>query len=974
MLILLRNLAILLILSFICQNTYGEKHHRVQIDLDGRNLTEIAELGVAMNVFDFRPGLSVSGEFSETELDALVAAGFSYKILIEDMSNYYQERNRGYDIDEMNRKMREAKPRSQYPTPENFTLGSMGGFHTYSEMLDDLDAMHTLFPDLISEKLPIGTTTTIETRPVYWVRISNNPDVEQDKPKVLYTALTHARDPASMQQMLFQMWYLLENYDTDPEIQYLIDNVEMYFVPCVNPDGYVYCETTHPNGGSMHRKNMRINSNGSIGVDLNRNFGYMWGFDNSGSSPNPSMQTYRGTAPFSEPETQIQKEFAETYDFSLALNNHTFSDLLIYPWGYNDQLTPDGDIFIEYAKYLTRENNYVYGTCYETLGYFANGVSDDWFYGEQETKDKVFAFTPEAGKPSDGFWPAIHRIEEICAGHTHMNIGLARLAMEYAELTDLTGQYLSHENPEIEFSIYNMGQSSPADFSVYITPLSSSIISAGDAVNFTNMAVLDTNTGSINLELDPYLNTGAEIQFVLSLDNGSFAWNDTITKYFGEPELVFFDPCDNLDNWNTTSWGICNQQYFSPPASIADSPGQNYENNANTFITSQQAFDLSNANIAWAEFHTRFDIEAGWDYVQFMYSTDNQSTWVPLEGNLTTAGSSNQDPGQPIYDGTQSEWVLEEVDLSHLTGEEEIWFRFRLVSDHIINREGFYFDDFKLYTLDYTPSYHFFPPENISFYQHQSLELDFSDFVSWELEGEIELSWEYNEHIQIESSGPTSILIQNANNSWTGEETILFGVSDDHATREQEVQVIVEAVPAPIITGQDEVEIMQGESIVFDPLFLYVTDDHFNYPEDFSIELHDGEDYELHDDLLIVPNPSFSGLLHIPLIVNNGFQDSEVFEFGLFVDTDTDIFRQTYDSAARIFYDQMSGQLVILIPGKQDEENIELFIYTASGTTVWNDNFKSSPEIRKQLPELPAGVYIIQLRGALFATEKIILH
>ncbi len=697
---LLRSFLFIAIISFILVNSFaGEKHHRIRINLENKDLHELARLGVAMDIAEFRPGVSAMGEFSDSEIKLIYEAGFSYEVLIEDMTAYYQQRNAGYDRDELNRQMRLAEPRSDYPTPENFTLGSMGGFHTYDELLDDLDAMFALFPDLISERQPIGETTTIQGRPVYWLRISNNPEVEQDKPKVLYTALTHAREPASMQQMLFQMWYLLENYDTDPEIQYLVDNMEMYFVPCVNPDGYIYCETTHPNGGSMHRKNMRQNYDGSIGVDLNRNFGYMWGYNNSGSSPNPWAATYRGMAAFSEPETQLQKELAETYEFTLALNNHTYSDLLIYPWGYENLLTPDADIFIEYADYMTRENNYVYGTVYETLGYFGNGVSDDWFYGEQSTKEKVFAFTPEAGKPSDGFWPAIHRIEEICAGHTHMNLGLARLAMPFAEVTDLTGQYIGNEAPDVEFNIINLGQGGLADFTVSVIPLSESITGTGNPVTFSNMDVLETDNASISLELDPFLNTGAEIKFVLALDNGTFSWNDTITKYYGEPQVIFFDPCDNLDNWSTTNWGISNQQYFSAPGSIADSPGQNYPNNSNTWITTTDAFDFSEVSIVWAEFYTRFMIETNWDYAQFMYSIDGQQTWTPLAGNYTSIGGNNQDTGQPLYHGSQSQWVKEEVDLSHLVGEEEVFFRFRLVSDYIINMEGFYFDDFTLIAL-----------------------------------------------------------------------------------------------------------------------------------------------------------------------------------------------------------------------------------------------------------------------------------
>src|SRR6185503_2455375 len=108
---------------------------------------------------------------------------------------------------------------------------------------------------------------------------------------------------------------LLENYNTNPEVKYLIDNLEMYFVPVVNPDGYIYNETTNPNGGGMWRKNRRDNLDGEYGVDLNRNYGYNWGYDNNGSDPNTASDTYRGDTSFSEPETQNLKNFCNARQF-----------------------------------------------------------------------------------------------------------------------------------------------------------------------------------------------------------------------------------------------------------------------------------------------------------------------------------------------------------------------------------------------------------------------------------------------------------------------------------------------------------------------------------------------------------------------------------------------------------------------------------------------------------------------------------
>lgn len=69
---------------------------------------------------------------------------------------------------------------------------------------------------------------------------------------MLYNSLIHAREPQSLAQLVFYMWYLLENYDTDAEVRYLVDHTEMYFVPCLNPDGYLYNEAYRPNPADGH--------------------------------------------------------------------------------------------------------------------------------------------------------------------------------------------------------------------------------------------------------------------------------------------------------------------------------------------------------------------------------------------------------------------------------------------------------------------------------------------------------------------------------------------------------------------------------------------------------------------------------------------------------------------------------------------------------------------------------------------------
>ncbi len=227
----------------------------------------------------------------------------------------------------------------------------MGGFFTYQEFLDHLHAMVTEYPDLISAKSPIDTFLTHENRPIYWLKISDNPNSNEAEPEVLYSSIHHAREPQSLAQLIFYMWYLLDNYGTNDEATYLVDNTEMYFIPMINPDGYIENETSNPNGGGLWRKNKRDNLDGEWGVDLNRNYGYEWGYDNDGSSPQTSSNTYRGPSPASEPETKAVQWLCEQHEFKLALNYHSHGNYLIYPWGYiPSPLSPDSNYFIAIAE------------------------------------------------------------------------------------------------------------------------------------------------------------------------------------------------------------------------------------------------------------------------------------------------------------------------------------------------------------------------------------------------------------------------------------------------------------------------------------------------------------------------------------------------------------------------------------------------------------------------------------------------
>lgn len=691
--------AVLFVMVLLCHflAAQTDKYVKIKIPLTPETMTILGESGIPAEG-SFHKGLYLITEVHENVLEILSDKNITYEVLIDDVENFYVDRNTGV---KGIKGLRNCGNDINYQVPDNFTMGSMGGFLTLNEIYDQLDSMRALFPDLISVRQPVSSFLTHNGRQLYYVKISDNPDIQENEPRVMYQSLVHAREPMGMQQLFFFIWYLLENYSTNAEIQYLVNHAELYFVLCANPDGYEHNRLTSPNGGGMWRKNRRSNGGGSFGVDLNRNFGYMWGYDNIGSSPDPSTETYRGPSAFSEPESQAVKWLCETLNPKLMLDYHTYSDVLLYPWGYVNQKCPDSVLYDAYSEYLTSENRFAYGTAFQTIGYNANGGAFDWYYGEQTTKDKIIGWGPEAGNASDGFWPQQSRIEEIAMNYMAMNLYLTRFALTFAEVKDKTGEWIFGANQMFKYEITRIGMEENGIFTVALHPLNNIIFVGSDKI-YGGLGLLQTVSDSIFFEISPNVVPGDEIVFIAEVNNGFFSRYDTIVKVYGEFYELLNDDCSSTAAW-TGNWGISNTAYVSPYSSMTDSPFGNYQNNSTNTITTQNPTDLTNVIAARLSFYAKWDIETGFDYAQLQISDDNGISWTPLCGKYTVNGTVYQDINQPVYDGMQLQWIREEINLANWVGQE-VMFRFRLVSDSYINADGFYFDDFTVEAIIYDPT------------------------------------------------------------------------------------------------------------------------------------------------------------------------------------------------------------------------------------------------------------------------------
>ena len=197
---------------------------------------------------------------------------------------------------------------------------------------------------------------------------------------------------------------------------------------------------------------------------------------------------------------------------------------------------------------------------------------------------------------------------------------------------------------------------------------------------------------------------GDEIKYVLKIDYGNWVKRDTISKKFGEVLLHFEDQAVNPNNW-IGDWYVTSSTYASPYSSFTDSPFGNYQNATTSFFQLKEKIDLTNSIAPFVYFYAKWDIENNYDYCQIQGSIDQGKNWIPLCGKYTSKGKGSAEGGsqpdnQPIYEGLQQNWVYEEIDLSDFVNNE-VLLRFSLKSDAGLTKDGFYFDDFKIfYNID----------------------------------------------------------------------------------------------------------------------------------------------------------------------------------------------------------------------------------------------------------------------------------
>lgn len=268
--------------------------------------------------------------------------------------------------------------------------GTLERYHTYEQVEEKLKKYEQEYPDICSLSV-IGLS--FEKRPIYALKIGDKKS--NSKPSCLFIGLHHAREWISVEVNLAIIQELISKRNKLTEL------CDVWIVPVLNPDGLVYSQTSK----TMWRKNRRINEDKTIGVDLNRNYGYLWG--NVGSSSNGNSDIYHGVEAFSEECTKSLKELALREHFVISVSFHSYGEMILYPYGYsNEAKTQDDELLYGIAKEFEKLTGYRAQKSSDL--YPVMGDSDDWLYAEAG----VLPFTVELGKE---FIPNNEQVENICS-------------------------------------------------------------------------------------------------------------------------------------------------------------------------------------------------------------------------------------------------------------------------------------------------------------------------------------------------------------------------------------------------------------------------------------------------------------------------------------------------------------------------------------------------------------------------------
>jgi hypothetical protein len=587
-------------------------------------------------------------------------------------------------------------------------------YHTFGEVEAELQDLHRQYPEIVGEPIVIGRSW--EQRPIWAIKISDHPALDEREPAVLYDALHHAREPMGMESLLYAMHELASRYAFDPEIQQLVDTRELWFVPVVNPDGYVFGGI-----GGMWRKNRRPNADGSFGVDLNRNYSYRWGVDDVGSSPQPSSPTYRGPGAFSEPESRAMRDFSRTRQFAAGMTLHAFADINLLPTAFGSA-AGGRELYESLARDLEALTGYPHGQPQEIL-YPSNGRSQDW----QVHEAGMVVIEPEIGSAADGFWPPPARIEPLASRLFPAILHIARVAgpnlvVRALAVEDPAGNRNGCADPgercSLVLTLANQGLAPSPEAVLRVsagTPalhlgMSGNRPWRGGSVVALRMPALAAGASCqltadrVPIQIAADTEPGAALPFAIEIDGEGLGGALLAAEIRAGTPRRLLSAAETEVGWDFgQGWGfghaartpdaaqvervsagarsLLGGPRSAPQAVFTDSPAGPYPPSADRALTLRQPISLAGIAHAELRYREQFRVEP-WEDRCLVEARSLDGEWEPL---LVIPG------------GVETAFRERRLSLDRYAGEEAVWLRFRLVTNATVERDGWTVDGIEIW-------------------------------------------------------------------------------------------------------------------------------------------------------------------------------------------------------------------------------------------------------------------------------------
>ncbi|KAI1828242.1 hypothetical protein F4861DRAFT_173421 [Xylaria intraflava] len=260
------------------------------------------------------------------------------------------------------------------------SLDWFDSYHAYDDHVQYWADLQAAFPNN-SELIAAGTS--FEGRSIQGIHLWGK-EGKDSKPAIFFNGNVHAREWITSIVVEYILYQLISGYADDELVQKVLDNYDFYVLPVVNPDGFVYTQTTD----RLWRKNRQTRTNTTVvGTDINRNWPVGWG-GGGGSSSDPSDETFGGFAPLDAPETAALAEYAgrlrDLNGIKLYVDWHSYAQVILLSYGYTcDEFPANVDEQIALAQGISEAIAKPYNTTFDygpgcLVLYQSNGNGRDY--------------------------------------------------------------------------------------------------------------------------------------------------------------------------------------------------------------------------------------------------------------------------------------------------------------------------------------------------------------------------------------------------------------------------------------------------------------------------------------------------------------------------------------------------------------------------------------------------------------------